>query len=144
MTARAGAENANKAPARANRTAGNRRREGDRLIKLRVVRVAVLRGVGRCIGSFFLFSRSVNRGNCKPAKRQGLPGENNRWLDSGYSVRRMCVHVCRCPAHLLKMRDYLCPTDPQQRAITAALLLVSLPAKSAHKRHENQHDQQSD
>jgi len=113
MTARAGAENANKAPARANTTAGNRRREGDRLIKLRVVRVAVLRGVGRCIGSFFLFSRSVNRGNCKPAKRQGLPGENNRWLDSGYSVRRMCVHVRRCPAHLLKMRDYLCPTDSE-------------------------------
>src|SRR5438477_412029 len=58
VTASTSCESANKS-ASARRAAGTRRHKGDRLIELRACRVAVLKGFGRFIGSFFLFGRSM-------------------------------------------------------------------------------------
>src|ERR1700730_18388983 len=49
------------------------RRKGDRLIKFGTGRVAVLSGVGRFIGSFFLLP-VVNRGTIRPGQDGGASG----------------------------------------------------------------------
>jgi len=62
----------------------------------------VVKRIGRCIGSFFLFSRSVRYSlNCKSGTERGLPGGNSPrsiQLDSDLFSRRMCANVHRCPA----------------------------------------------
>ena len=51
--------------ARSGGTGVKLRKKGNRLSKFCGRTVAVLKGVGRCIGSFFLFSRSILRWKCK-------------------------------------------------------------------------------
>ena len=75
----------------ARRTTGRPRRKNDRLDKFGAARVAVLKWVGRFIGSFFLFSRSVTR-NCKTGNGEELPGRNRSPLDPHYFPKD--AHQC--------------------------------------------------
>src|SRR5437762_3386214 len=80
---------ANKARPSANRTTGKPRRKREWLMRFGTSRVAVLRGIGRFIGSFLLFSRLVTRLDCKPGKRRGAtrrkrPGPIQVLFDNDY------------------------------------------------------------